>query len=130
MTKLSYLIGRGYKPKQVEAMMREDMRGELTPIFARPFSYKPVHIVERIIATLATHREDGSGEESATIPQPDMNSSEVSFLERSFFPLLLCSAAGHDDLDALKLLKEGLGYLSINSLDYDRRTALVSDVSV
>lgn len=57
-----------------------------------------------------------------------MDVQEKVLMEKSLYPILLCSAAGTDDLDGMLLLSENYEgmMLMLNCMDYDGRTPLVS----
>ncbi|CAJ0760916.1 11673_t:CDS:2, partial [Entrophospora sp. SA101] len=53
-----------------------------------------------------------------------INVQEKVLMEKTLYPILLCSAAGTDDLDGMLLLWESYEGLLLNCVDYDGRTPL------
>ena len=77
-------------------------------------------IIHTYSLTLNTYPEAASSNSGLDLPGRVL-------MESALYPVLLCSAAGLNDLDGLHLLVENAGRsLLLNCTDYDGRTPLVS----
>ncbi|CAG8588399.1 13900_t:CDS:2, partial [Racocetra fulgida] len=119
LVKLSFLLGyrnekcEKYSPETVRMLMTKNLRGELTVVAPRPrytFHNRTHKIIQNMIGSL----------DSAM-----MNVQEKVLLEKSLYPILLCSAAGTDDLEGLQLLWDSYEGLVLNCIDYDEHGASV-----
>jgi lysophospholipase len=131
LTKLAYLLGKTpNNPAHVRKMMTKNLRGELT--IKSPYQRFSantnrtsllVSILTRFSAlgkTAAKKELNGDIDDDLT-----MSVEEEQLTQRALGPVLLCSAAGSNDLDGLKLLVEGAGELiNLNCIDYDGRVPL------
>ncbi|CAG8518882.1 9763_t:CDS:10 [Dentiscutata erythropus] len=127
LVKLSYLLGyrnelgEKYSPDAVRVLMTKNMRGELTVLAPKPrytFHNRTHKIIQNMIAAAVDSRQ-GSLDSALMI-----NVQEKVLLEKSLYPILLCSAAGTDDLEGLQLLWDSYDGLVLNCIDYDGRTPL------
>ncbi|PIA18119.1 asparaginase-domain-containing protein, partial [Coemansia reversa NRRL 1564] len=108
LTKLSYLLGRGFSPERCREMLSRSLRGELTVVV-----------------------ELGSGQITASEHGPMSHDTvtERASIYRSFFPVLLCAAAATGDLQGMYLLEEALNKaLEVTCYDYTGQTPLHSAV--
>ncbi|ORX92528.1 asparaginase-domain-containing protein [Basidiobolus meristosporus CBS 931.73] len=127
LTKLSYLLGRGFTPEQCRELVGKSLRGELTVVNNRQrFSLynRTYNLIQAVLShalplNVAENKIDTWAETTAYSPQ------ERTLVEKSLYPVLLCAAAASNDLKGLKLLDEVLGdQLQLNCMDYDGRTPL------
>ncbi|CAG8734217.1 1833_t:CDS:10, partial [Racocetra persica] len=127
LVKLSFLLGyrnikdEKYSPETVRLLMTRNMRGELTVVAPKPrytFHNRTHKIIQNMIAA-AVDSKQGSLDSALM-----MNVQEKVLLEKSLYPILLCSAAGTDDLEGLQLLWDSYEGLVLNCIDYDGRTPL------
>ncbi|KAK9679118.1 hypothetical protein K7432_016407 [Basidiobolus ranarum] len=127
LTKLSYLLGRGFTPEQCRELIGKSLRGELTIVNNRQrFSLynRTYNLIQSVLnnalpISLADNKINTWAEVSAYSPQ------ERTLVEKSMYPVLLCAAAASNDLKGLRLLDEVLGdQLQLNCMDYDGRTPL------
>ncbi|KAI8068972.1 asparaginase-domain-containing protein [Thamnidium elegans] len=123
LTKLSYLLGKTPDdPAHVRKMMTRNLRGELTvraPYQRFSASTSRTSLLVNILMKF-------SGGKPA-VEEEDLNMSveEETLAQKALAPVLLCSAAGSNDLEGLRLLVEGLGELiNLNCVDYDGRVPL------
>ncbi|KAI8325289.1 asparaginase-domain-containing protein, partial [Martensiomyces pterosporus] len=108
LTKLSYLLGRGFSPDECREMLSRSLRGELTVVqsHSRPIFYT------------------GQGR-----PRSRETVTERASIYRSFFPVLLCAAAATGDLQGMYLLEAASNnYLDVTCYDYTGQTPLHSAV--
>ncbi|CAO3589422.1 unnamed protein product [Absidia cylindrospora] len=144
LTKLSYLLGRfPDDPVKVRQLMTKNLRGELTvrtPQTKFSASTNRTHVLVEIImswiaqnkwAAKQQHHGDGSisniGNDSTYSAPPDLTIShqDQQIAERSLGPVLLCSAAGTNDMEGMNRLYESMGdHLNVNCVDYDGRVPL------
>lgn len=142
LTKLSYLLGRiPNDPAKVRLLMTKNLRGELTVRNLQTkfsASTNRTHaLVEIIMSWMAqgkwaakqhgdTNGSPGDHRKSYSEP-PDLTLSnqDQQLAERSLGPVLLCSAAGTNDMEGMNLLYESMGdHLNMNCVDYDGRVPL------
>ncbi|CAJ0651584.1 6707_t:CDS:10 [Entrophospora sp. SA101] len=125
LVKLSYLLsenGNGTKisPETVRNLMTKNLRGELTILSPRPrftFHNRTHKIIQNMISS--DLKKNSTSDLALTI-----NVQEKVLMEKTLYPILLCSAAGTDDLDGMLLLWESYEGLLLNCVDYDGRTPL------
>ncbi|OAC97904.1 hypothetical protein MUCCIDRAFT_150841, partial [Mucor lusitanicus CBS 277.49] len=111
LTKLAYLLGKTpNNPDHVRKMMTRNLRGELT--VRAPGGGTLDEKVEPEV--------DDEQEADLT-----MSVEEEMLAQKALGPVLLCSAAGSNDLEGLSLLVESMGELiNLNCVDYDGRVPL------
>ncbi|CAI2171130.1 13868_t:CDS:10 [Funneliformis geosporum] len=129
LVKLAYLLGefesgKRYPPKVVRELMTKNLRGELTVVAPKPrftFHNRTHKIIQNMI-----YAASDANQAAATDSSLMMNVQEKVLMEKSLYPILLCSAAGTDDLDGMLLLSENYEgmMLMLNCMDYDGRTPL------
>ncbi|KAJ1974631.1 hypothetical protein H4R34_004647, partial [Dimargaris verticillata] len=168
LTKLSYLLGRGYSPETCRTLMMKSIRGELTSIDSHHgvgFHNRIHHFMQYLASTMfsprSLHRPTSGTEPSSSLHtvtnsgllgalhnltcseadsthrtqstrSPDQpfhetfdTTDERLAVEKTFFPILICAAAGSDDVRALQTLRQILGTrFQLNCIDYDGRTPL------
>lgn len=107
LTKLSYLLSLGLGKPEVERLMRQNLRGELTAAVSQNrFSFRERVFIASVARALA--------EAGESVTRVDV--------ERALLPVLMCSAAALGDTAALeRLLASGA---EVDVADYDSRTAL------
>ncbi|KAJ3033915.1 hypothetical protein HDV00_005655 [Rhizophlyctis rosea] len=133
LTKLSYLLGHGYPPAECRALVRRNLRGELSvPSRRQRFAYNQgqglVHSVMSLLGGESARSGSISGLGEAP-PSPGGGSGAVPAeldmvgMERALIPMLMCHAARVGDLAGLSTVVGD--YVSmINMGDYDGRTPL------
>ncbi|KAJ2159482.1 hypothetical protein GGF46_002978 [Coemansia sp. RSA 552] len=139
LTKLSYLLGRGFSPDRCREMLSRSLRGELTAVqmYSRPIFYSGqgrAHTFTQFVSrqildetrlnesdvepTPTKDPEDIKQSPAASAdPVPPSESSplaretvtERASIYRSFFPVFLCAAAATGDLQGMYLLEEASG---------------------
>lgn len=138
LTKLAYLLGKTPdNPDHVRKMMTRNLRGELTvkaPYQKFSATNNRTSLLVNIImkfsarGTFAAKQElERSGTPAMDLDNPDLTMSveEEMLAQKALGPVLLCSAAGANDLDGLSLLVESMGELiNLNCVDYDGRVPL------
>ncbi|GAN10274.1 60 kDa lysophospholipase-like isoform X2 [Mucor ambiguus] len=146
LTKLAYLLGKTpNNPGHVRKMMTRNLRGELTvraPYQRFSASNNRTSLLVNILmkfsarGKLAAKQElDRSGGtlDEKVEPEVDdegeadltMSVEEEMLAQKALGPVLLCSAAGSNDLEGLSLLVESMGELiNLNCVDYDGRVPL------
>ncbi|ORZ21234.1 asparaginase-domain-containing protein [Absidia repens] len=145
LTKLSYLLGRiPGDPAKVRLLMTKNLRGELTVRNLQTkfsASTNRTHaLVEIIMSWMAQgkwaakqqhdngDKNGGYGNGDAHYSEPPdltLSNQDQQIAERSLGPVLLCSAAGTNDMEGLTLLYESMGdHLNMNCVDYDGRVPL------
>ncbi|KAI8074030.1 asparaginase-domain-containing protein [Gongronella butleri] len=126
LTKLSYLLGaHGSRPDLVRQLMTKNLRGELTVRHTHTkFSddRNRTHVlVELLMACIA----QGKGAAQHALRDWTLSNSDQQLAERALAPLLLCSAAGANDMDNMATLVENIAEdLNVNCVDYDGRVPL------
>ncbi|KAG9294764.1 hypothetical protein G9A89_008243 [Geosiphon pyriformis] len=124
LAKLSYLLGRNHTPQEVREEMTKNLRGELTVVETKPrftFHHKSHALIQNIITAAASMAASANSPNSAL----SINLQEKLLMEKTLYPILLCSAAGTNDLAGLELLWETIGEsLILNCVDYDGRTPM------
>ncbi|CAO0802327.1 unnamed protein product [Mucor circinelloides] len=146
LTKLAYLLGKTpNNPDHVRKMMTRNLRGELTvraPYQRFSASNNRTSLLVNILMKFSARgkfaakqeldRSGGILDESVE-PKVDgleeadltMSVEEEMLAQKALGPVLLCSAAGSNDLDGLSLLVESMGELiNLNCVDYDGRVPL------
>ncbi|CAG8527492.1 2959_t:CDS:10 [Diversispora eburnea] len=99
-----------YSPKVVRELMTKNLRGELTVLAPKPrysFHNRTHKIIQNMIGIIGSG--DNSDITAADITSDSalmINIQENILLEKSIYPILLCSAAGTDDLEGMLLLFE------------------------
>jgi lysophospholipase len=107
LTKLSYLLSLGLAKPEVERLMRQNLRGELTA----PASQTRVSFRERVFIAAVARALAEAGESVTRVD-----------VERALLPVLMCSAAGIGDVAALeRLIASGA---EVDGADHDGRTPL------
>jgi lysophospholipase len=146
LTKLAYLLGKTPdNPDHVRKMMTRNLRGELTvraPYQRFSASNNPTSLLVNILmkfsarGKLAAKQElERSGSNTPKEKHLDditqglddltMSAEEEMLAQKALGPVLLCSAAGANDLGGLNLLVESMGELmNLNCVDYDGRVPL------
>ncbi|KAK4520070.1 uncharacterized protein ATC70_008199 [Mucor velutinosus] len=146
LTKLAYLLGKTpNNPEQVRKMMTRNLRGELTvraPYQRFSASNNRTSLLVNILmkfsarGKFAARQElDRSGGTLDEKVEPEVDEGEETDLtmsveeemlaQKALGPVLLCSAAGSNDLEGLSLLVESMGELiNLNCVDYDGRVPL------
>ncbi|CAG8542003.1 3537_t:CDS:10 [Ambispora gerdemannii] len=120
LAKLSYLLGQNLSANQVRQEMTRNLRGELTVVSSKPrFTFNRSHtLIRKIITAAANSKTNASSGLS-------INLQERVLMEKSLYPILLCSAAGTNDLVGMEELWENVGEsLILNCVDYDERTPM------
>jgi lysophospholipase len=125
LTKLSYLLSKGYTPEKVRELMQTNLRGELTePKKTLPvFPDKPLDSTESSSCLHYLFH---------CLPQPlslfkidDLSKMQINQMSRSLLPLILCSASSAGDVDTIRHLNHDLGsQLQFNITDYSGNTPL------
>lgn len=161
LTKLSYLLGKSYTADQCRALMRKNLRGELTiPVQRTMFSYKQgmqglVQSVASLLSRADNHDGpnkkrklvslksnsnqlntdspivEGTAEETSySIHKrggignlPAIPDNELSNMETTLIPVLLCYAASIGEVKTISSIIEQYAD-SVNASDYSGRTAL------
>ncbi|CEP19649.1 hypothetical protein [Parasitella parasitica] len=137
LTKLAYLLGKTpNNPEHVRKMMTRNLRGELTvraPYQRFSASNNRTSMLVNILMKFSARGKfaakqelersgDVSKEEEADLT---MSVEEEMLAQKALGPVLLCSAAGSNDLEGLSLLVESMGELiNLNCVDYDGRVPL------
>ncbi|KAI8336549.1 asparaginase-domain-containing protein [Chlamydoabsidia padenii] len=143
LTKLSYLLGRiPNDPATVRQLMTKNIRGELTVRNLQTkfsaSSNRTHALVEIIMSWMAQGKwaakhqhgdntDDNNNRNHAYSLPPDLTLSnqDQQLAERSLGPVLLCSAAGTNDMEGMNLLYQSMGdHLNMNCVDYDGRVPL------
>ncbi|KAI8992406.1 asparaginase-domain-containing protein [Pilobolus umbonatus] len=135
LTKLAYLLGKmPNNPEYVRKMMTKNLRGELTvrtPTQRFSASSNRTSLLVDIMMKFSAHSKNAVKKEmernSITNEEEDLTMSvqEEILAQRALSPVLLCSAAGSNDLEGLTLLIESMGeVLNLNCADYDGRVPL------
>jgi 60kDa lysophospholipase len=104
LAKLGYLLGKGYAPSKVRALMSSNLRGEVTIRQDRSNFLEGLSIMQKISETLKQDEDFGT-------------------VASSMGPLLLLSAVNCGELDPVRYMVEAVG-VDTNVKDYDRRTPL------
>ena len=119
LTKLMYLLGRqDLTQDQVRHLIKQDLRGELTPADPKPvFSFQNKKFIHAVAAALG---EGVSGiRDAGGAPHRDL---VINGITSALNPVLMCFTAATADIVALRqLLAAGA---DPNAADYDGRTAL------
>ena len=106
LTKLSYLLGKGYDAAKVRELIQEDLRGELTVHIAHQrFSFEDRGFVDAVAQSLGVESRQ-----------------EFELIAKALDPVLLCSAAARGELGFLEMLCDTGA--SPNCADYDLRSPL------
>jgi lysophospholipase len=137
LTKLAYLLGKApNNPDHVRKMMTRNLRGELTvkaPYQRFSASTNRTSLLVNILmkfaarGKLAARHDLEKDVESIDLEDPDLTMSveEEMLAQKALGPVLLCSAAGANDLDGLSLMVDSMGELiNLNCVDYDGRVPL------
>ncbi|KAI8086569.1 asparaginase-domain-containing protein [Halteromyces radiatus] len=142
LTKLSYLLGRvPDDPAKVRQLMTKNLRGELTVrTLQTKFSASSnrTHALVEVImdwigqgkwAAKQQHHGDNDRKDDINkylaLPDLTLSNEDQQLVERSLGPVLLCSAAGTNDMDGLTSLYESMGdHMNVNCVDYDGRVPL------
>lgn len=148
LTKLAYLLGKTpNNPDHVRKMMTRNLRGELTvraPYQRFSASNNRTSLLVNILMKFsargkfaAKQQLDRSGGDGAPDDKVEslvsdeqeadltMSVEEEMLAQKALGPVLLCSAAGSNDLEGLSLLVESMGELiNLNCVDYDGRVPL------
>jgi len=107
LTKLVWLLSQGLPRAEVARLMQTNLRGELTATSAQTrFSFRERVFIASVARALAEAGESVSRVE----------------VERALLPVLMCSAAGLGDTNAIeRMLASGA---DVDACDYDGRTPL------
>lgn len=133
LTKLSYLLGKiPDNPQQVRNLMTRNLRGELTvrhPQQRFSVSSNRTHVLIHAVMNLtrastnsgsSSHQQDKTKQEEEAMPV-----EEQLLAEKALAPILMCSAAATNDLEAMQLLYDTMGELvNLNCVDYEGRSPL------
>ncbi|KAJ3108160.1 hypothetical protein HDU97_002072 [Phlyctochytrium planicorne] len=127
LTKLSYLLGKGYSSERCREMMREDLRGELTVISKKTrftHTQRTHGLVQSVLSLLGTTPNVANGAPLKTIMDMQLGlDSENPQLERVLVPMLLCNASRSGDVDGLRIVAKEYETM-VSMADYDGRTPL------
>ncbi|PVZ97560.1 hypothetical protein BB558_006477, partial [Smittium angustum] len=154
LTKLSYLVGCGYSPEKCRELMGQSLRGEMTLIRANQPSliadpnvrattfvqYISYEIIKGKTNSISFKKQNlftdsprsklespilHSPSPRTSEPQPQLSSLERASIYRSFFPILLCSAASMNDIIGMRMLNVAAeNQLETTCYDYNGRTPL------
>lgn len=138
LTKLAYLLGKSPdNPDHVRKMMTRNLRGELTvkaPYQRFSASTNRTSLLVNILMKFAArgklaarHKLENLDLNDGELEDPDLTMSveEEMLAQKALGPVLLCSAAGANDLDGLSLMVDSMGELiNLNCVDYDGRVPL------
>ncbi|KAF1804265.1 asparaginase-domain-containing protein, partial [Mucor lusitanicus] len=147
LTKLAYLLGKTpNNPDHVRKMMTRNLRGELTvraPYQRFSASNNRTSLLVNILMKFSARgkfaakqeldKSGGGTLDEKVEPEVDdeqeadltMSVEEEMLAQKALGPVLLCSAAGSNDLEGLSLLVESMGELiNLNCVDYDGRVPL------
>lgn len=146
LTKLAYLLGKTpNNPDHVRKMMTRNLRGELTvraPYQRFSASNNRTSLLVNILMKFSARGKFAAKQElersGGTLDEkiePEVNDQgetdltmsveEEMLAQKALGPVLLCSAAGSNDLEGLSLLVESMGELiNLNCVDYDGRVPL------
>ncbi|KAI8846420.1 asparaginase-domain-containing protein [Chytridium lagenaria] len=127
LTKLSYLIGKGYPPSKCRDLMRQNLRGELTVLSAKPrftHSQRTHNLVQSVLTLLNANPSSSLTLQSSPAVTALLNDmGDGAMLERVLVPMLLCNACRSGDMEGLKIVAEEFGTM-VSQADYDGRTPL------
>ncbi|KAF7725023.1 hypothetical protein EC973_000516 [Apophysomyces ossiformis] len=131
LTKLSYLLGKlPSDPEKVRRMMVKNLRGELTVQSLRQrfsASANRSHFLVDVIMNFSARGKLAARTELEDLNLTDLTMSleDQLIAEKALAPVLLCSAAGSNDIEGLRLLQDNMGdSLNVNCVDYDGRSPL------
>ncbi|KAI9297583.1 asparaginase-domain-containing protein [Neoconidiobolus thromboides FSU 785] len=130
LTKLSYLLAKDLSANKVRELMRKNLRGELTgELFIdnlEIFDEKDDSLecgsdlifIAKKLSELQLNDTMNSNEKVKVI-------NPGNKFEKTIFPVLLCNAAGVNDVECLKyLLKSRPNSFNVNCVDYEGRTPI------
>ena len=136
MTKLSYLLGHGFSDEVVRRLARKNLRGELTiKSSLQQFEFSPhtkglvynfLTLLGLSPEALAASPKSPTGHKrrrSRPNIELDLDEDQITSLERTLIPSVLCQCAKQGDTDGLLSILEHFGSY-INLSDYDARTPL------
>ena len=106
--------------------MKSNLKGELTEALSTPAFSVGGYTSSLLQMLLSLTFRDYNSILSKIISDSEITPTERKMVEKAMFPVLLCTAAASGDIQGLKLLVDNMGSLPINSVDYDKRTALVT----
>merc|ERR1712062_390206 len=95
LTKLGYLFGKGLSPKEVRQQIGVNLRGELTTGEGKRFSFKNNSFIKSVHDAL-------NKEMDGAIPMGEREVGEMSLIEETLRPVIICAAAGRGMVEALK----------------------------
>ncbi|KAL7753007.1 hypothetical protein RI367_001458 [Sorochytrium milnesiophthora] len=128
LTKLSYLLGKGYSPQDCRSFMRRNLRGELTVLETRQRFALWKHQNRDVFKTLVRWLKSGDSSNTA-LAQPSLTNGtsrgmneETDIMENTMYPLMVCASASIGDIAALKVVQEGMQ-------DARRKHALQSNIT-
>ncbi|KAI8647158.1 asparaginase-domain-containing protein [Parasitella parasitica] len=138
LTKLAYLLGKTpNSPEHVRKMMTRNLRGELTvraPYQRFSASSNRTSMLVNILMKFSARgkfaakqemEQNGNTNKDEEEADLTMSVEEEMLAQKALGPVLLCSAAGSNDLEGLSLLVESMGELiNLNCVDYDGRVPL------
>ncbi|KAG1552253.1 hypothetical protein G6F51_001342 [Rhizopus arrhizus] len=130
LTKLAYLLGKSpNNPDYVRRMMTKNLRGELTvrtPYQRFSASTNRTNLLVNILMKFAARSKVAVRKELEDEDQDlTMSVEEEMLAQKALGPVLLCSAAGSNDLEGLRLLVESMEeMINLNCVDYDGRIPL------
>ncbi|RKP21005.1 asparaginase-domain-containing protein [Rozella allomycis CSF55] len=108
LTKLSYLLGKGYPPDEVRRLMKKSLRGEMTSsVDKNLFSFSNSEFLKNIFSAVKAE-----------------NSQEKDFVQQSIFPVLHISAASKGCKGILEKLLNETNCAYINCYDSNAKTML------
>ncbi|KAJ3046801.1 hypothetical protein HK097_000496, partial [Rhizophlyctis rosea] len=130
LTKLSYLLGHNYPPSECRALIRRNLRGELTvPSRRQRFAYHQGQgLVHSVMSLLGSESGQRTGNVVGGVPMTPVGSGDgtemdMVGMERALIPMLMCHAARVGDVGGLSTVV-GEFLPMINMGDYDGRTPL------
>ncbi|KAI9506802.1 asparaginase-domain-containing protein [Coemansia spiralis] len=129
LTKLSYLLGRGFTPDKCRDMLGRSLRGELTVVQSHS---RPIYYSGNGRSHTFTHNSVSIGAASSELQYSSESSplsresvTERASIYRSFFPVLICAAAATGDLQGMYLLEAASNNaLEVTCYDYAGQTPL------
>ncbi|KAJ3217527.1 hypothetical protein HDU67_007778 [Dinochytrium kinnereticum] len=125
LTKLSYLLGKGYPPEKCRDLIRQNLRGELTVLSAKPrFTHgQRSHSLVQSVLSILGGSNLAATPLSAIMDMQALDSADPASLERVLVPMLLCNACRIGDLEGLRVVAKEYDTM-VSQADYDGRTPL------
>ena len=124
LTKLAYLLGKGYSSEKIRKLIREPLRGELTVVnknqrFAHPKTTRG--LLNSLVQLLGRGTDGPKSPDNIRASNGGLaEDEELQGVDKTIVPIMLCYSARIGDVEGLKgILKEFPSM--INSGDYDGR---------